>query len=156
MRKLNDWLNRSIVVVSIATLIYIAVAPAATTQPATELITHDSSLITSSAYLAAVRTQIESIEQQLARVEALEAEVCRLEQTIQILTPLLADRSKALRTGDVNGDGKRDDMDLRVWYCCQNVVTSQPAGACWYVDIDANGTVNTADFTLLNAAIKRK
>lgn len=106
--------------------------------------------------LAAVRHEIEAMEAQLAKVEALECQVAQLEQTIAIMTPMLADRGNALRTGDVNGDGKRDGSDQGVWFACKNVVTTQPVGACWFVDMNKDGRVDYDDLTLLNAAIKAK
>lgn len=105
--------------------------------------------------LAALRQEIQAVERELAKVAALQAEVAQLERTVAIMTPLLADRGNAQRTGDVNGDGRRDDTDLRLWYCCRSVPASQPVSACWYVDMDKSGTVDVADLQLLNAAIKR-
>ncbi len=135
-------------------LMWAAQASTANTSPATAPVAPATQPVVSvdtlmraqaSAYLADVRQGIQAIESQLARID-------QLEQTIAAMTPNLADRGAA-RKGDVNGDGKRDAMDLRVWYCCSGISVSGPNSACWFADMDGSGKIDSSDLTLLNQAI---
>lgn len=109
----------------------------------------------SAVYLAALHREIEAIEQQLAKVEALESQVAQLERTIQIITPMLADRSRA-RRGDVDGNGVTDSRDLRIWSCCTGVAPPTPNSACWFADVNVDGQVDLADRVLIETAIGKK
>jgi hypothetical protein len=133
-----------LIVASVGFLIWMG---ATSTQPATQ--PSDAERLTRArAILAMAREEIQEAERQLVRVE-------QLERTIAIVTPLLADRSKAA-SGDLNGDGKKDTKDLSMVYLCQGVPASQPTSPAWFCDMDRDGKVDSKDMELVNVAIHEK
>ncbi len=116
-----------------------------------------TSIQTQPAYdeLAVAEATLQAMIDQLHSGQRLLSEIRSLRKTVDIMTPLLADRSRA-STGDVNGDGLKNTKDLSLIYLCQGVPATQPNGPAWFADMDRDGDVDSADIQLLNFKLKNQ